>query len=81
MGWASCNKGGLPGGVGIGLDAYNLQNQGRTFADGSAGADPETYGYELVPGSFEDERWEPLIHVQPGSYFTSLSRNPALTSC
>ena len=58
---------GLPGGVGIGLDAYNLQNQGRTFADGGGGADPETYGY--VPGSFEDEsggRWEPLIHVQPG---------------
>ena len=33
MGWASCNKGGLPGEVGMGLDAYNLQNQGRTFAD------------------------------------------------
>jgi hypothetical protein len=24
---------GLPGEVGMGLDAYNLQNQGRTFAD------------------------------------------------
>ena len=33
MGWASCNMGGLPGEVGIGLDGYNLQNQGRTFAD------------------------------------------------
>ena len=33
MGWASCNMGGLPGEVGIGLDAYNLKNQGQTFAD------------------------------------------------
>ena len=36
MGWASCNMGGLPGEVGIGLDAYNLQTQGRTFADEDA---------------------------------------------
>ena len=33
MGWASCNMGGLPSEVGIGLDAYNLKNQGQTFAD------------------------------------------------